>query len=108
MAERKLGAAKPSFTAIARKLLAEEGPQGLLKGVAPRMASTALWGTCMVSLSLPAPSRDPACLVGILLQAAPVMPVQMGTSVIHVAPFKGGRSCLWFGLLCGRCQSRLP
>ncbi|KAK9864247.1 hypothetical protein WJX84_002434 [Apatococcus fuscideae] len=49
VAERKAGGAKPSFSAIARKLIADEGARGLLKGVAPRMASTALWGTCMVS-----------------------------------------------------------
>ncbi|KAK9836519.1 hypothetical protein WJX74_002116 [Apatococcus lobatus] len=49
VAERQAGHAKPTFAGIARKLIADEGPRGLLKGVAPRMASTALWGTCMVS-----------------------------------------------------------
>lgn len=34
---------------VLRHLLAEEGATGLLKGVLPRMANSALWGTCMVS-----------------------------------------------------------
>lgn len=32
-----------------KRLLREEGPRGLLRGVAPRMASSAMWGTAMVS-----------------------------------------------------------
>jgi solute carrier family 25 protein 44 len=34
---------------VLRELLLEEGPRGLLRGVVPRMASSCLWGTCMVS-----------------------------------------------------------
>lgn len=40
---------QPTFRAIAEKLIAEEGPRGLLRGVAPRITSTALWSTCMVT-----------------------------------------------------------
>lgn len=32
-----------------RGLLREDGARGLLRGSAPRMASSALWGTAMVS-----------------------------------------------------------
>jgi solute carrier family 25 protein 44 len=39
----------PSWGAVLRELLVEEGPRGLLRGVVPRMASSCLWGTCMVS-----------------------------------------------------------
>ena len=39
----------PSWGEVARGLLAEEGPRGLLRGAVPRMASSALWGTAMVS-----------------------------------------------------------
>ncbi|KAF8071086.1 CPK12 [Scenedesmus sp. PABB004] len=39
----------PRWGAVLRELLAEEGPRGLLRGVAPRMASSALWGTAMVT-----------------------------------------------------------
>ena len=38
-----------SLRGVAAKLLREEGPRGLLRGAVPRMANTALWGTCMVS-----------------------------------------------------------
>ena len=49
VASREQGGQQPSFRAIAQQLLAEEGPKGLLRGVAPRIASTALWGTTMVT-----------------------------------------------------------
>lgn len=49
VAIRQKGTGKPTFRAIAQKLIAEEGPKGLLRGVAPRITSTALWGTCMVT-----------------------------------------------------------
>ncbi|KAF6265949.1 putative mitochondrial carrier protein [Scenedesmus sp. NREL 46B-D3] len=39
----------PSWGGVLRELLLEEGPRGLLRGVGPRMASSCLWGTCMVS-----------------------------------------------------------
>lgn len=42
-------AAVPTWGATLRELLAEEGPKGLLRGAAPRMASSALWGTAMVT-----------------------------------------------------------
>ncbi|WIA32004.1 hypothetical protein OEZ86_002857 [Tetradesmus obliquus] len=41
--------AVPSWGAVLRELLLEEGPRGLLRGVVPRMAASCLWGTCMVS-----------------------------------------------------------
>ncbi len=49
VAIRQQGGQQPSFRAIAQKLIAEEGPKGLLRGVAPRITSTALWSTCMVT-----------------------------------------------------------
>jgi len=49
VAEVAAGGAVPSVRQVLRDLLAEEGPRGLLRGVAPRMASSACWGTAMVS-----------------------------------------------------------
>ena len=49
VAIRQQGGQQPSFRAIAQQLLAEEGPKGLARGLAPRITSTALWGTCMVT-----------------------------------------------------------
>lgn len=49
VAIRQQGGQQPSFRAIAQQLLAEEGAKGLLRGVAPRITSTALWSTCMVT-----------------------------------------------------------
>ena len=49
VANRQQGGQQPSFRAIAQKLIAEEGPKGMLRGVAPRITSTALWSTCMVT-----------------------------------------------------------
>lgn len=40
----------PSWRSLFRELLAEEGLSGLMRGVAPRMASSAMWGTAMVSV----------------------------------------------------------
>jgi solute carrier family 25 protein 44 len=40
----------PTWGFILRELLAEEGVRGLMRGVAPRMASSAMWGTAMVSV----------------------------------------------------------
>lgn len=39
----------PRWSGVLRELLVEEGPRGLLRGVVPRMASSAMWGTCMVT-----------------------------------------------------------
>jgi solute carrier family 25 protein 44 len=41
--------ARPSWAGVARQLLAADGPAGFYRGVAPRMVSTSLWGTCMVT-----------------------------------------------------------
>ncbi|KAL0020438.1 hypothetical protein WJX77_003298 [Trebouxia sp. C0004] len=49
VAMRQQDGQHPTFRAIAQKLIAEEGPKGLLRGVAPRITSTALWSTCMVT-----------------------------------------------------------
>lgn len=49
VAIKQKGQQQPSFRAIARQLLAEEGPKALWRGVAPRITSTALWGTSMVT-----------------------------------------------------------
>ncbi|KAL3159869.1 hypothetical protein ABBQ38_010269 [Trebouxia sp. C0009 RCD-2024] len=49
VATRQKGGPQPSFRAIAQQLLAEAGAKGLLRGVAPRITSTALWSTCMVT-----------------------------------------------------------
>ena len=40
----------PTWGFILRELRAEEGVRGLMRGVAPRMASSAMWGTAMVSV----------------------------------------------------------
>ena len=44
-----VGAARPSAAAVVRRLLAEDGVAGLFRGLGPRTASVALWGTCMVN-----------------------------------------------------------
>lgn len=49
VAMRQQDGQHPTFRMIAQKLIAEEGPKGLLRGVAPRITSTALWSTCMVT-----------------------------------------------------------
>lgn len=43
------GAARPTATAVLKQLLAEDGFAGLFRGLGPRTASVALWGTCMVN-----------------------------------------------------------
>ncbi len=43
VAERQLGAEAPSFSAIGRRLIREQGVRGLWKGVAPRLMNVALW-----------------------------------------------------------------
>jgi solute carrier family 25 protein 44 len=42
-------AARLTWLGVARELVAQDGPRGLLRGAAPRMLSSALWGTAMVS-----------------------------------------------------------
>ena len=49
VASRLSGGPTPSFLSVGRQLIAEEGPKGLLRGVAPRVTSTGLWGTAMVT-----------------------------------------------------------
>ena len=49
VASRLQGGPTPSFLGVARQLIAEEGSKGLLRGVAPRVASTGMWGTAMVT-----------------------------------------------------------
>lgn len=54
----------PTFRTVAAQLWREEGLWGFARGLQPRIASAALWGTCMVSAYeylkriclLPAPS----------------------------------------------------
>ncbi len=43
------GGLRLSWSAALREIIAQDGPAGLLRGLAPRMASSALWGTAMVS-----------------------------------------------------------
>lgn len=45
-----VGGVVPTWGALLRELLAEEGVRGLMRGVAPRMANSAMWGTAMVSV----------------------------------------------------------
>ena len=49
VAERTAGQAAPSFRTVAAQLWREEGAWGFARGLQPRIASSALWGTCMVS-----------------------------------------------------------
>lgn len=49
LAELSAGGVAPSWRAVAGALLAEEGVAGMWRGVAPRMVSSACWGTAMVS-----------------------------------------------------------
>ena len=49
VASRLQGGPAPSFLSVGRQLIAEEGPKGLLRGVAPRVTSTMMWGTAMVT-----------------------------------------------------------
>lgn len=41
--------ATPTWAQTLRQLLREEGTRGLTRGLAPRMVSSALWGTAMLS-----------------------------------------------------------
>ena len=41
--------AAPTALAVVKRLLAEDGVAGLFRGLGPRTASVALWGTCMVN-----------------------------------------------------------
>lgn len=49
VASRLQGGPAPSFLSVGRQLIAEEGAKGLLRGVAPRVTSTGMWGTAMVT-----------------------------------------------------------
>ena len=44
VAERQADGSKPTFMGTARQLLQEDGPRGLLRGLAPRMVNVAMWG----------------------------------------------------------------
>lgn len=48
-AERTAGGEAVTFGSVAKALLREEGPRGLARGLLPRIANVAVWGTCMVS-----------------------------------------------------------
>jgi len=39
-----------TFREVLRVTVREDGLSGLLRGALPRMANSALWGTCMVSV----------------------------------------------------------
>jgi solute carrier family 25 protein 44 len=43
------GAAAPTWRGVARQLLKSDGVPGLWRGVAPRIVSTVIWGTAMVT-----------------------------------------------------------
>jgi len=47
--ETARGSAAPTVASTVRDLVAQDGLAALYRGVVPRMASSALWGTCMVS-----------------------------------------------------------
>eukprot|EP00775_Hariotina_reticulata_P006117 gene6117-6356_t len=53
VAQPDASGAVPSVRQVLKELLAEEGARGLLRGVAPRMASSACWGTAMDSRLAP-------------------------------------------------------
>jgi len=40
---------RPTFRSVASQVMQQEGAAGFLRGVVPRVSSTMLWGTCMVS-----------------------------------------------------------
>jgi len=44
------GGEVPSFRSVLKDLVQRDGPAGLMRGVVPKMANTALWSTCMVSV----------------------------------------------------------
>lgn len=46
----KYHGAPPTVVDVARQILREDGPQGFLRGAAPRMVNASLWGTCMVTV----------------------------------------------------------
>ena len=48
-AERRAGGEAVTFRNVAKTLLREEGARGLARGLLPRIANVAVWGTCMVS-----------------------------------------------------------
>jgi solute carrier family 25 protein 44 len=43
------GGGAPTWRSTAAELVRNEGPKGLFRGVAPRMVSTSIWGTVMVT-----------------------------------------------------------
>jgi len=43
------GSVAPTWRSTAAELIKNEGPKGLFRGVAPRMVSTSIWGTVMVT-----------------------------------------------------------
>ena len=47
--ESKVGE-RPTVRQTIRTLVAEEGMGGFYKGLGPRWASMALWGTCMITV----------------------------------------------------------
>ncbi|EIE21419.1 putative mitochondrial carrier protein [Coccomyxa subellipsoidea C-169] len=49
VAERVSGRERATFRSVAAQLVKEEGLRGFSRGLLPRIANTALWGTCMVT-----------------------------------------------------------
>jgi hypothetical protein len=49
---RKAEGQVATFREVVQELLREDGPTGFFRGVLPRMASSALWGTAMVTVRL--------------------------------------------------------
>lgn len=47
---RKSEGQPATFRAVLEEILREDGAGGLLRGALPRMANSALWGTCMVTV----------------------------------------------------------
>jgi hypothetical protein len=47
---RKAEGQVATFREVVQELLREDGPAGFFRGVLPRMASSALWGTAMVTV----------------------------------------------------------
>ncbi len=48
VAERREGG-HPTVRSVARQLMQQDGPRGFFRGLLPRMANVALWGTCMIN-----------------------------------------------------------
>jgi len=75
------GAVRPTWLGVARALVQQEGLAGLCRGLAPRMASTAVWGTAMVTTyeflkrlcRLPDPGQRPKAALRVVVDEDPVV-----------------------------------